>query len=163
MVACWGPKGWNSPPPILEHFCPLFVQIAKLGLILPSWSFILPRIPPPVLYSAVTHPFCGYVHTQNTPNTTPKHRPELESRRRATVWATLTATGQFVWRVGKLENFSRSEQKKILFITPKLPKQGSLFRVSYKVILTKMMWLVALVTLIMLAWYVKLGYPKSGI
>ena len=25
----------NFPPPILEHFCPLFVQIAQTGLILP--------------------------------------------------------------------------------------------------------------------------------
>ena len=38
--------------------------------------------PTPVLYSATTHPFLGYVRTQNTPNPTPKHPsswPELES------------------------------------------------------------------------------------
>ena len=29
----------ESPPPVLEQFCPLFVQIAQMGL-------ILPRIPP---------------------------------------------------------------------------------------------------------------------
>ena len=33
--------------PNLEHFCPLFVQIAQTGLILPRWGLILPRIPPP--------------------------------------------------------------------------------------------------------------------
>ena len=61
--------------PILEHFCPLFVQIAQMGLILPRWGLILPRNPPPtpVLYSAVTKPFRGYVQTQNTPSPTPKH------------------------------------------------------------------------------------------
>ena len=32
------------PPPILEDFCPLFVQIAQKGLILPRWGLILPRI-----------------------------------------------------------------------------------------------------------------------
>ena len=63
--------------PLLEHFCPLFIQLAQMGL-------ILPRIPPPtpVLYSAVTKPSLGYVHTQNTPNPTPKHPlfwPEVES------------------------------------------------------------------------------------
>ena len=55
-----------------------------MGLILPRWGLILPRIPPPtpVLYSAVTDPFGGYVRTQNTPNPTPKHPfswPEVES------------------------------------------------------------------------------------
>ena len=51
-------------PPIKKN-CPLFVQIAQMGL-------ILPRIPPPtpVLYSAITHPFRGYVRTQNTPKHT---------------------------------------------------------------------------------------------
>ena len=48
-------------------------------------SLILPRKPlqTPVVYSAVTHPFLGYVPTQNTPNPTPKHPfswPEHESR-----------------------------------------------------------------------------------
>ena len=35
-----------------------------MGLILPRWGLLLPRIPPPthVLYSAVTHPFLGYVN-----------------------------------------------------------------------------------------------------
>ena len=61
--------------PILEHFCPLFIQIAQMGLILPLWGLILPRSPPPtpVHYSAVTHPFLGYVRTQNNPKPIPKH------------------------------------------------------------------------------------------
>ena len=61
--------------PILEHFCPLFVQIAHMGLILTRWGLIVPRIPPPtpVLYSAVTNPFLGYLRTRNTPSTTQKH------------------------------------------------------------------------------------------
>ena len=58
--------------PILKNVCPLFVQIAQMGLILPRWDLILPRIPPstPLLYSAVTHLFRGYVHTQSTPKPT---------------------------------------------------------------------------------------------
>ena len=62
-------------PPILEHFCPLFVRIAQMDLTLPRLGLILPRIPSPtpVLYPAVTNPFWGNIHTQNTPNPTPKH------------------------------------------------------------------------------------------
>ena len=63
-------------PPSLEHFGPLFVQIAQMGLILPQNTTI------PVLYSAVTQPCWGYVRTQNIPKPTPKHPfswPELES------------------------------------------------------------------------------------
>ena len=62
--------------PILEHFCPMLVQIAQLGLILPRWGLILPSVlysaftipKTSVFYSAVTNPFRGYVCTQNTPN-----------------------------------------------------------------------------------------------
>ena len=47
-------------------------------------DLILSRIPTTtlVLYIAVTHHFRGYVHTQNSPNTTPElliSWPELES------------------------------------------------------------------------------------
>ena len=46
-----------------------------MGLILPIWGLILPRIPPPtpVLYSTVTNLYRGCVRTQNTPNPAPKH------------------------------------------------------------------------------------------
>ena len=56
-------------PPILVHFCPFFLQIAQMGLILTRWGLILPRSPPPtpILYSAVTHPLRRYVPAQNTP------------------------------------------------------------------------------------------------
>ena len=72
-----------------------------MGLILPGWVLILPRIPPPtpVLYSAVTHPWWGYVHTQNTPKPTPKHPfswPELES------WQHELLSGQFGPQLGKM-------------------------------------------------------------
>ena len=72
---------------MIKFFLPnsraLFVQIVQMGLILPRWGLTLPRIPPPtpVLYSAVTKLFQGYLRTQNTPNPTPKHPiswPELE-------------------------------------------------------------------------------------
>ena len=68
--------------PILEPFCPHYVQIAQMSLFLPRWGLALPRIPPPtpVLHSAVKNPFRGNVRTQNTLNSTPKHPfawPEL--------------------------------------------------------------------------------------
>ena len=49
------------PPPIIEHFCPFFVQIAQMGPNLSRWGLILPRIPrpTPVLYSGITYPFRG--------------------------------------------------------------------------------------------------------
>ena len=55
-----------------------------MGLILPRWGLILPRIPPstPVLYSAAANPFRVCVGTQKTQNPAPKHPfswPELES------------------------------------------------------------------------------------
>ena len=66
---------------ILEQFLLTFRTNCPDG---PRWGLTLPRIPPPtsVLYWAVTNPFRGYVHTQNTPNPTPKHPyswPEFES------------------------------------------------------------------------------------
>ena len=62
--------------PILEHFCPFFVQIAQMDLILPRWGFILPRIPPPtpVLYSAITNlkPLSGICINTKHPHPHPK-------------------------------------------------------------------------------------------
>ena len=60
--------------PTFRTDCPDGSHFAQMG----------PRIPKPtpVLYSAVIHPFRGYVRTQNTPKPTPKHPfswPELES------------------------------------------------------------------------------------
>ena len=54
---------------MLDHFCPLFVQNAQMGLILPRWGLILSRIPPqtPALYCAVTHSFQGHVRAQTHP------------------------------------------------------------------------------------------------
>ena len=93
--------------------------LAQMGLILPRWGLILPRIPPPtpVLYSAVTHPFRGYVYTQNTPIPTSKHPfswPELESGQNK------LPTGQPWPHLGKMskneQNFSISGQKKFIHI-----------------------------------------------
>ena len=67
----------NFSPPILEHFCLLFVQIAQMGLILPRWGLILPRIPHPTPYCLLScctlHYIWRYVCKQNTPKPTPKH------------------------------------------------------------------------------------------
>ena len=49
--------------PILEHFCPFFIQIAQVGLISPRWVSFCPEYNSPLLYSDVTHPILGYVHT----------------------------------------------------------------------------------------------------
>ena len=97
-----------------QYFCPLFIQIAQMGLIFPRWGLILPRIPPstPVLYSAITHPSLGYVWTQNTNK--PTHNspfPGLNLK-----------VGKMNYRLGNLDqnrskclkswqNFSRSGQK----------------------------------------------------
>ena len=59
---------------ILEHFCPLFVHIAQMGLILPRWGLILIPPPTPLLYSAVTGPFldmCIHKKNRTPPQTTP--------------------------------------------------------------------------------------------
>ena len=79
----------NFSFPIPEHFCLLFGQIAQMGLILPRWGLILPRISPPtsVLYSAVTNPFLGYVQTQNIPKPTPKQR-QINCYQRQINWYT---------------------------------------------------------------------------
>ena len=83
-----------------------------MGLILPRWGLILPRIPPPtpVLYSAVTR-------SAVTSDPTPKHPfswPELESGQNE------LQSGQFGPQLGKMfekwENFSRSGQKKIIHV-----------------------------------------------
>ena len=102
-----------SSPPILEQILLLFAQIAQMGLILPRWGLILPRIPPPtpVLYSAVTR-------SAVTSDPTPKHPfswPELESGQNE------LPTGQPGPNRAKClksgQNFSRSGQKH-LFIFP---------------------------------------------
>ena len=82
------------PQPILEQFCPLFIQIAQMCLILPRWGLILPRIPPPtpVLYSAVNM----YIHKHLQPH--PKTSLFLvwtwKWAKWTTVWATWTPTGK---------------------------------------------------------------------
>ena len=94
------------PPPIIEHFCPFFVQIAQMGPNLSRWGLILPRIPrpTPVLYSGITYPFRGLVRTQNTPKSiqnTPFSGLNLRWPKRTTVWAIWISSGQNVWKVGK--------------------------------------------------------------
>ena len=104
--------------PILGHFCPLFVQIAQMGLILPRWGLILPRIPSPtpVLYSALTNTFWGYVH--NTPDPTPKHPfPGLKLKvgKWTTVCVKLIPMWQNIWKVGK--TFLEVGKKKIFMMS----------------------------------------------
>ena len=52
--------------PNLEHFCPLFVQIAQMGLILPNTTTN------PCSLLSRHKPFLGYVLTRNNPSPTPK-------------------------------------------------------------------------------------------
>ena len=72
---------------ILEHVCPLFVQIAQMGLILPRWDLILPRIPPPPQNT----PFPGLIFKVGKMN--------YCLRKLAPIWAKCLKSGQ---------NFSRS-------------------------------------------------------
>ena len=105
--------------PILGHFCPLFVQIAQMGLILHrwgSWGLILPRIPPPisVLYSAVTKSFRWYVQNellsrQNGPHLGKVGKFFFHGEWRACVfllgmcnWLSQTYSGLYIW--GALNN-----------------------------------------------------------
>ena len=68
--------------------------------------------PNPVLYSAVTHPFRGYVFTQNTPNATQKHAfswPDFESEPNVgnldLYWAKCLKSGQNLSRSGEKNLF----------------------------------------------------------
>ena len=74
-----------------------------MGLILPRWGLILPRIPSPTpVYSALTNTFWGYVH--NTPYLTPKHPfPGLKLKvgKWTTVCVKLIPMWQNIWKVGK--------------------------------------------------------------
>ena len=56
---------------------PTFRTDCRDPLILPRWGLILPRLPlpTPVLYSAATNPFQGYVRTQKNTPTPPQNTP----------------------------------------------------------------------------------------
>ena len=55
---------WIFFGPILEHFCPLFAQIALMGLFLPWWGIFWPDFhPQPLFFTPQSHPFRGYVRT----------------------------------------------------------------------------------------------------
>ena len=86
-----------------------------MGLILPRWVLILPRIPPPtpVLYSAVTNPFRGYVRTQNTP-TPPQNTPfpELNLKVGKMIYCLGNVDPNWAKCLKNGQNFSRSGQKK---------------------------------------------------
>ena len=61
--------------PILDHFCPLFIQIAQMGLRLilsrwEHWGLILHRIPPPTLFfTQQSHTPFGNRYTHKAPPT----------------------------------------------------------------------------------------------
>ena len=60
--------------PILEHFCPLFVQIAQMDLVLPRWGLILPRIPPQILFCTLqSHSPLGGMYVNQTPRSPPQN------------------------------------------------------------------------------------------
>ena len=82
-------------------FLPTFYTIVQMDLILPRRGLILPRIPPPtpVLYSAVTKPFLGYVCTRNTPQIAPL--PGLNLKVSKSTWCLGNLDRQNVWKVGK--------------------------------------------------------------
>ena len=65
-------------PPNARALLPTFRTNCQMpvGLILPRWGLILPRIPPqtPILYSAVTHPF-RRLCVHKTPPSPPQNTP----------------------------------------------------------------------------------------
>ena len=67
-------------PPILEHFCPLLVHVAQMGLILPKWGLTLPRIPPQHLFfTQLSQTSFGDMYVHKTPQAHPKTPIFLES------------------------------------------------------------------------------------
>ena len=84
--------------PTFSTNCPDGSQFAQMGL-------SLPRMPPPtpVLYSAFTLPFWGYIRTQNTPNPTPNTPFPLKVGKMNLIPSRQneTPTGQYVWKVDK--------------------------------------------------------------
>ena len=85
-----------------------------MGLILPRWGVILPRMQPPnpVLYSAITHPFLACVH--KTPPNTPflglnfkVGKMNYRLGNLDPIWANCLKSGQ---------TFSRRGQKKFIHI-----------------------------------------------
>ena len=60
-------------PPSLEHFGPLFVQIAQMGLILPRWGLILPRIPQYLFFTQQSHSPVGDMYEHKTPLSPPQN------------------------------------------------------------------------------------------
>ena len=99
----------NFFPPILEHFCPLFIQIAQMGLILPRWGLICPEYHPkfPNPCSVLSHHtpllgICKYTkHSQPHPKTLLFLAWTRKWSKWTTVWATWTSTWQYHWKVDK--------------------------------------------------------------
>ena len=108
----------NFFPPILEHFCPLFIQIAQMGLILPRWGLICPEYHLQPLF--FTHPsqipfrVCTHTkHSQLHPKTPLFLAWTWKCAKGTTVWAKWTPTGQNVWKMGR--TFLEVGQKKYSF------------------------------------------------
>ena len=53
--------------PIPERFCPFFVRIAQMSLILPRWGLILPKYhPQPLFFTQQSHTPFGYTNIHKT-------------------------------------------------------------------------------------------------
>ena len=92
-------------PPNSRHFCPLFVQIAQMGLIFAQMGSHFAQIhseyhPKPLFFTQHSHiPFRDTLLKQNTPKPTPKHPfswPELE------IGQNELLSGQFRPKLGKM-------------------------------------------------------------
>ena len=97
----------NFVPPILEHFCPLFVQIAETHSFCPDGVSFCPdyHYQPLFFTQQPQTPFRDmYVH-KKTPQPHPKTPLFLawtwKWAKWTTVWAIWTPTGQNVWKVAK--------------------------------------------------------------
>ena len=97
-----------SPPPFLEHLCPLFIQIAQMGLILPRWGLSRRTL----LLGICT----------NTKHPQPHYKTPLflawtwKWAKWTNVWAKWDPSGQFVRKMDK--NLSGQKNLLILFSSP---------------------------------------------
>ena len=63
--------------PILEHFCPLFTQIAHMGLILPIWVSFCPEYhPQPLFFTQPSQSPFSNIYVHKTPPT-PEQNPSF--------------------------------------------------------------------------------------
>ena len=99
--------------PILEHFFPLFVQIAQMGLILPKWVSFFPEYHPhPLFFTQPSHTPYRYMYLHNTPPSPPQNTPLHDLNLKVGKMNYSLGNLDPIWAKGLKsgQNFSRSGQ-----------------------------------------------------